>query len=303
MSDTDTTKLPEITIEMPDFIQTERIKIPYAKFVMHPHYAIKELLGQNITIVDYNVNDIITNDDCHIIDVRYKSIKFSPYAIYYIPVDKIKRIIPDSNTYGFALNGCNVMLTSSQLGDYAKTIPLKIYAKSVDNHSVNGQLDVLFPYFATPAKNPLNKFMTPIKYPNYNCLPFEVEPEPKQYPDSYKPILKSIDETLAAYKSDLQRFPLFKHIDNIAKANEFKDCAIYTPTTTAYLIDFNKIPLDKDLNGVIAITDNRHPDFVLYFPTFSFILTTEELRSLKSFMESEKVRYYNYHYIMSMNKK
>ena len=292
--------MTSIDVKTHDYIQSVRVKIPYTSYITDPTLSIKQLLGQNTTIIDYSANDIITNDECYIVDVKYKSIKFSVYDIYYIKTSDVKQLMPDSNVYGFTLDGCNVKLTLPNISEFKQYIPVKIYASVPNNYSSSGQLNQTFPYFALVVRQPLNYLTTPIHYPNYKIMPFHLNCENKIYPDNYKPVLMSIDDTLTEYKNEMNQYPLFQHIDNIVIAKTYEECCIYTPTTTAYLIDFDLIPKTENIHGVIAIQPKRHPNYVLYYPTYNFDISVEELESIKSFIDAERVKLYNYNYVMNV---
>lgn len=282
-----------------DFIQTTRIKIPYELFNNDPHMAIKELLGQNIIILSYVNNDIITDDECSIVDVKYTSIRFNPFDIYYIKSSEVKQLLPNGNTYGFVLNDCNVKLLLPNKSDFKSIIPVKIEASIPNNYSQSGQLNQTFQYFAITVKEPMNSLITPLKYPNTFFTPFKLQLPKKLYPEEYKFKYISEDETLAAYKLELINFSLFQQVDNIVLVHSFKECKSEQATSTAFVIDFNEIPRNEFIYGLIAIQPNRIPNYVLYYPTHNYYLSIETLESINNFIKFDEIQYKNYNYVMN----
>lgn len=284
-----------------NIIQNARLRIPISLFAIDPKFSIKQLLGQNIKLISYTQNDIITNDETYIIDVKYKSINISKYDIYYINVDEMKQIIPDSKEYAFKLNDCNVILNLPNPKEYKKLVPIRITPIVSNNYSSAGPTQTVFHYFATVVKQPLSCLMTPIHYPGNAFTPFVLIEEKKLYPDSFKPSSDiTIESMTKSYKDSIQLFPLFQHIDKIVQAKKFKDCNIDSSSNIAYIIDFNEIPLDEAIPGIIAINDNRIPNYVLYYPTHNFEISIEELESISNFIKAEVVRYNNFKYVMSV---
>lgn len=277
-------------------IQTTRLRIPVSSFSVDPKYAIKQLLGQNIKLISFTQNDIITNDETYIVDVRYKSINISKYDIYYIDVNNMKQIIPDSKEYAFKLNGCNVILNLTNPSDFKKFVPVRITPIVSNNFTTSGPTQSVFNYFATVIRQPLSSLMTPIHYPGSIFTPFDIIEESKLYPESFKPKNIEFNDMVKAYNDNLQLFPLFQHIDKIIPAKTFKDCDINS--NIAYVIDFNVIPLTESIPGIIAINDNRIPNYVLYYPTHNFEISAEELEAISSFIKAEEVRYNNFRYVM-----
>jgi hypothetical protein len=284
-------------------IQTERLEIPYFLYSLNPSRSIKQLLGQNITIVSYEVNDIITNDDQVIVDVKYTSIPFSLLKIYYINVSELKRLIPNSEKYVITINGCNVKISSPRLKEYNKVLPIRIKATLSNNYSSAGQLDSQFLYYGTTVTTPMNYLCTPLKYINHKFEPFETEViEPihtKEFKDTFDKKINEkfnelLEETIKYYKQSLSAFNILSPIDHVLNAKTFTECKF---GTTGYVIPFDIIPINKDLNGIILIQPKRIPNYVLYYPTRNFTICEEELVSIKGFLEQDAVNYYNFQYV------
>lgn len=279
------------------YIRTERRKIPYNVFAMNPTRAIKELLGQDVLIKSYTVNDIITDDECYVVDIEYYSIQFSPFKIFFINASDIKQLIPGSTVYMTQVNGCNIKITSPIIGDYKKIVPLKINVSLPNNYSTHGQLDQQFSYFGIIVRRPMNSLCTPLRYPGHALTPFKMETVKAIYPNDYKYTPISEEETKNAYKSEVQQSTVLRTVDNIVFAKSFEECKM---GTTAYIIDIDKIPTNTSVNGVILIQPRRIPNLVLFFPTPAFTLCEEELDSIREFIKMDEINAKNYDYCMNV---
>ena len=76
-----------------------RLNLPYSSFVAHPINTIKQLLSPNATVISYAVNSVVSSDETVPVDVEYTSIPTTTLAIYYVPISKLKKLIPDSAKY------------------------------------------------------------------------------------------------------------------------------------------------------------------------------------------------------------
>lgn len=283
-------------IDESSVVRTERLKIPYAIYSTNPHNSIRELLGQDIQIKSMNVNSIITDDECYIVDVEYVNVKFNPHEVIFVDVKDIKPMSPNSSTYATNINGCNVKITINRIADYKSKIPLHVKPKCNDNVGADGQLNEIFSYYATPVRRPMHDLCTPLKYPGHQVTPFKVPVIQKLYPDGY--VLKrsyTMDETKDAYKAEASQKSQLKAVDNFVVAKSFDECKF---GTTGYIIEFDKLPLDRYLNGIILVQSRRIPNVVLFYPTNAYMLYIEELESIKSFLEMDEVNALNYDYVM-----
>lgn len=279
-----------------DFVSSTRIKIPYNYTTQNITKTIKHFLGQDIKIKDVHINDIITNDECYIVDVKYLSIQFSPYNIYFINVNDLKQLIPSSNIYVTQINNCNIKITSSIISEYKKIIPIRINNCITNNYSTEGQLENEFSYFGIIVKKPMNYLYTPLKYPGHKFTPFELNDVKPIYPESFKCSFISNDDTLSAYKSEILHISILKIVDNVILAKSFDECE---QGTNAYVIDVNLLP-STSINGIIVVQPKRHPNLILYYPTMNFIISEEEIQSIKDFIRIETINYMNFEYCMNV---
>ena len=84
-------------------VQHIRLKINYIMYVHNRVDAIKKLLGNDTVVVLITESDIITNDDCIVVDVDY--IKVSDVlvgengCIRYVHKNELKKLVPNKNRY------------------------------------------------------------------------------------------------------------------------------------------------------------------------------------------------------------
>ena len=278
-------------------VRTERLKVPYTKYAYNPKSTIRELLGQDVIIRNMVVNNIITDDECYIVDVEYVNIKFNPFEIIFIDIKDLKLTIPNSTVYATKINGCNVCIKIPNIQLFKTKIPVTINSKLNNNNTADGQLADHFAYFGKIVRKPMNSLCTPLKYPNHQATPFKIAPIKKLYNDGYK--LKqtySIDQIKDAYRAELSQFQQFNAVDNIVVAKSFSECKY---GTTAYLIDFKLLPADRYINGIILIQPKRNPYTILYYPTNTYTLYIEELESIASFLEMDEINALNYDCVMN----
>ena len=281
------------------FLKTERRKIPYNLFLANPKKVIKQLLGQGVVIKSCVANDIITDDECFIVDIEYYAIAFSPFKFYFVNTSDLKQLIPGSAIYATQINGCNIKIVISSMDKYKKLVPITINVNMPNNVSSNGPLDQSFSYFGKVQKQPMNFLCTPLKYPNHQFTPFKMEPIKPIFPADYKYTSITEEETKEAYKSEISatKFALLSSIDNIVIAKSFDECKM---GTTGYVIDIKAFPKDVNVNGVILIQPKRIPTMVLFFPTSAFTICAEEMDSIREFIAMDEINAKNFDYCMNV---
>ena len=285
-------------------IQKCRLEIPYFMYSLNPTQSIKQLLGQNVRVISHSSNDVITENDSLIVDVEYTSIPFSLLKIYYVKVSDLKRLMPNCEKYVAVINGCNVKISSPKLKEFSKVLPIKIKATLSNNYSSSGQLDSQFAYYGTTVSWPMNSLCSPLKYINHSFEPFDTEEIKPIYTPEFKSEFekkvkdnhqKLLDETMKYYKQALSTFNILSAVDHVT--SEVKNISECKMGTTGYVIPFDLIPLDKNINGIILIQPKRIPNYVLFYPTKNFTICSEELVSIKKFIEQDKENFYNFNYV------
>ena len=201
-------------------VNNERIQLPYSLFMLNPTRTIKQLLGQNITIISFTYSDVITNDENIIVDVKYTSIPISILKIYYIETSSLKHIMPNNEKYVATINGCNVKISLPNLDKDMKILPIRIKPTLSNNYSSSGQLNAQFAYYGIPVSinNCMNYLCTPLKYINHKYEPFQSEPVKPIYNESFKSeMLKhmQLDETIKELDEFSSLKPLISQVDTI----------------------------------------------------------------------------------------
>ena len=252
---------------------TRRLKVNYNSFARSPVGTIKQILGQNTTLVSYKVNSIINWSGEVYVDVEYKSIPIDPFAIYFIPIDSIKHLIPNSEKYVCTVNGCNVKLNNPKLKDFKQYLPIKIKKSIIndtdhfdnyfsiidesiekDNTAASttfaAKTNISTPvamYFGTTVVNPMNALITPLSLLQQNVgdqltqspigsFGFSITIPKKLYPDNYKPKnVYTIEETLKQYKQTISNSSVLSIVDNIEiYDNSNKSHDIFNSSSTQY---------------------------------------------------------------------
>ena len=298
-----------------------RLSINYHYFNSHPVRAIKQLIGQNATLVSYKVNSVVSWDGNVIVDIVYKSIPIDQFSIYYIKQSDIKHLIPNSEKYITVVNGCNVKLNNPKLSQFKDYLPVRIkntiinstddyenyYTQSIDDDSsveLKSNSSNLANYFGTTVTNPMNSLITPL-----NCLidnnsstnsgfGFNISMPDKLYPDNFKPKDSySLDETIKYYRQVAQSIPATSIIQDIEVIDNNKLPDNQSMETTGYLINSSLLNGIDSLKGIILIQPKRICELILYYPTNAYTISNQEIESIIKFIEMDRINYNNFMYI------
>ena len=304
-------------------LKTLRLSINYHYFNAHPVRAIKQLIGQNATLVSYKVNSVVTWDGSVIVDIVYRSIPIDQFSIYYIKQSDIRHLIPNSEKYVTVVNGCNVKLNNPKLSQFRDWLPIRIknsminstddyenyYTQSVSDSSLNelkSNSEGLANYFGTTVTNPMNSLITPLNSINSNesdessSWGFSVNIPDKLYPDSFKPKDSyTLDETIKYYRQVAQAIPATSIIQDIQVVDNNKLPDSKSMETIGYIINIKLLDQCKDgeLNGIILIQPKRICELLLYYPTNAYTISSQEIESIKKFIEMDRINYNNFMYI------
>lgn len=283
-------------------VNSIRLLIPYFTYIQNPKRAILQLIGNNVNLISFSSNDIITDDDRIIVDVKYTSIQLSTLRIYYIKYEDLKRLLPNSDIYITEIEGCGVKIKMSK--EPSKIVPIRVSPRIANNFSSSGQLEKQFLYYGTIVKSPLNSLYTPLKYMEHAYEPFETEEIEKQCPDDFRSkIEKEIEQkdpsaSVSIYQEASEAIVSLCLLDSFTFAKSLSECK---DGTVGYVIDFRTILSEAkhQLNGIILIDSKRiNPYHVLYRPNQSFVISMSEIKSLAKFLDEDAKNYYNFRYIM-----
>ena len=307
-----------------------RLSINYKYFNSHPVRAIKQLIGQNATLISYKQNSIVKWDGNVIVDIVYKSIPIDQFSIYYVPIKDIKHLIPNSEKYVVVVNGCNVKLNNPKVNQFHDYLPIRIkktiindtdkyenyYTETTDgNMELKTDSHELTNYFGTTVSNPMNSLITPLNIltnssnlsinqseedkehekeinDNYG---FNVVIPPSLYPSDFKPKdMYSLDDTIKYYRQIAQTIPALSIIQDIKQVDKLPTSQ--TMSTTGYLIDVDLLP-SNGINGIVLIQPKRICELILYYPTNNYMISSEEIKSIKDFVKMDRINYNNFMFV------
>jgi len=275
-------------------IISKRLLIPFSLFNVNPKRVVLSIIGHDANIKDMIINDIIVGDNV-IVDVKYETIPISQYKLYIIPKSSCKQLSPGDNCLVFNINDCFVKLKSGLVTNFKTNIPVKInpivpksFMTETKIMTKDGAMTT-FNYYGQIPVDPMNYFCS------YTTgTEFLVEEIEKIYPDTFSIADKySVEEMKTNYINKLQPASIFAGVTNIVIANKFSDCV---KNDVCYMIDFNLIPLDNIIHGIILIQPKRNPYFVIYYPTLIVELIPPQLASIKHFIEMDRIQFMNYEY-------
>lgn len=247
-------------------MSVRRLSLNYHIFCQSPVAAIKQILGPNVSLLSYKVNSVISWSGEVFVDVEYTSIPIDQFSIYYIPINNIKHLIPNSEKYIFTLNGCQVKLTNPRLNQFNNYLPVRIkrsiindtdaydnYYSSIDDTSSyslkTGLTNSPAQYFATTVINPMNSLLTPLPLVSTNSinsinstnemdemnslnnfgLGFSINMPDKLYPSTFNPKIDyTMETTIQHYKQLLTNCHLLSLADDIKVFDSSTDGKIFS---------------------------------------------------------------------------
>ena len=325
---------------------TKRLAINASVFGQSPVRAIKQLIGKNATLVSYKVNSIVNWSGDTIVDIVYQTIPIDVFSIYYVPINEIKQLVPNSEKYITVINGCNVKLSNPKLSAFHDYLPIRVSRRSplsvasastvtsssasssvidVDDYeryysialddehtyeqnqaAINRQneSDEIANYYGTTVTNPLNALITPMRLLTENrsklSFGFTLSMPNKLYPANFHaPEVYSADDCIKYYQQQVKRIEALMLIDNIKASNDPNIFKVNEISTTAYVIDVNLLPKGNDarVHGFILIQPRRIVRQILYFPTNAHEIDSDELDSIRQFIEADEINFNNYYFL------
>jgi hypothetical protein len=227
--------------------------------------------------------NIILDSGEVVVDVDYYYIPISPLQIFYLKLRDLKQYSSSSDVYVTRISNCNVKIVLKNT--VASIIPVRIIKTTG-----KGSGSDFFQYFGILVKNPLNSLTTPLRYP------FKIEPITKLYPEDYKITQTSESETLAAYKFAKQNMEILGLVNDVVLATDLDEC---TNACIGYVISWNKLKGEDSLKGVIVIQPKRRCDLVMYIPSETSEISSDDILMISKFMDYEEVSLKNFHFMVS----
>ena len=295
---------------MEDFVHNVRLELNYADFLSKPISTIHHLLSPNAVVLSYVTNSVVSWNDTIPVDVSYTTIPIDPVTIYYVSIDSLKKLIPDSTKYVTRVEGCYVKITNPQLNMFKEYLPIKIipilseneqfdnyYQLESDNenkHVITSSSPAFINYMGKPVTNPLSNYCTALLSQLHE---FNLPKATKLY--TKEPTLKyytfTKEQTIENYKKKLSAFDILNIVDNVVYSDKFP--SLNSPPTTAYVMPFSAFDIKQDINGIIMIQSDRLWNLVLYYPHSSFIITSEHLNSINNLLEYDYTNLLNINHI------
>lgn len=246
-----------------------RIKVPIDLYNKDAHKAIIQRVGSNTTIFSYKKLSMITNDSCYLVDVSH-----SPIIVNQLILIDIKDIKHDekNNRYLFLYNNQLVQITMSKvtLSKFTSKIPVKIFRSfnNIDDIKLGSSI----------YKQPFTSLMTPLKN---DVRDGKVDGVRDGKVDGQR--------QMKIYEQRIKNLPLSVKISKLECVNELPTS---TAPNVAYLLDYHNLP-DKELTGILyTVSDRRYDtDMILYYNDPTEIITRANIRSIKSIMSTDAVRY------------
>lgn len=248
----------------------KRLTLNYTDYILNPIRTIKSLLGHNIKIINHIPQSLILSNDTIPVDVTYSSSNSSSNSIYYINPNDLKPISINSTKYIHVSNP-KFVITLPTLP--TKTFPVRVF------ESLKSSVG----FFGNIIDSPFTSLITPLKYANANVN------EQTQQVDVTSPSFENLQSHVSIYTTGIKLFNSLSMIDNIIPIDSIPLELIDQYTTTAYIVDFNKLfSLNPTHCMIFFYADRQHPDICLFFPTTSYIISPEELQSVKIFCDKER---------------
>ena len=304
-----------------------RLNLPYSSFVAHPISTIKQLLSPNATVISYAVNSVVSSDETVPVDVEYTSIPTTTLAIYFTPISKLKKLIPDSAKYVAEIEQCFVVINNPKLSLYKEFLPIKVIpiliednaANSLENYysTINDEYNMnknaepasaaveeyklqdtpsFINYMGLTVLNPLSSYCSAI----ISGVAFEV-PEPVKLYDKEPKINYynfTPEATVLGYKKKLSAFDILSNVTDVKFITSVKEAK--GDSSTAYVIEFNK--LTPPIEGIIMLQPERQYDLVLYYPHTLLTFNDDLFDSISKLIEYDHINLLNINHIHAATK-
>lgn len=304
-----------------------RLNLPYSSFVAHPISTIKQLLSPNATVISYAVNSVVSSDETVPVDVEYTSIPTTTLAIYFTPISKLKKLIPDSAKYVAEIEQCFVVINNPKLSLYKEFLPIKVIpiliednaANSLENYysTINDEYNMnknaeptsaaveeyklqdtpsFINYMGLTVLNPLSSYCSAI----ISGVAFEV-PEPVKLYDKEPKINYynfTPEATVLGYKKKLSAFDILSNVTDVKFITSVKEAK--GDSSTAYVIEFNK--LTPPIEGIIMLQPERQYNLVLYYPHTLLTVNDDLFDSISKLIEYDRINLLNINHIHAATK-
>lgn len=254
--------------------------MPTRIFEIDEYAAIRSILGNDVYINSYIKNDVITPNDCYIINVEYTMIDLNTFDIF--KVKNPKRINSNSGMYVVEHEGKLIKLLIS---NPKEEFWIKIYSCKQETTEesivinyygevVESELDILHNYLSNFGSKILSYHGTELKT-SLN-LDEKLKSEKKIVPEYETEYLKSLTSFSRDYVSSVYNTKYFKDFD---MNNILPVINLGENVGPHCIVDFNnhsinelRAWMNKLKTGIIMLTNQRNPLSLIYIQNPDYTL-------------------------------
>lgn len=291
-------------------IKSKNIILPSNLYYNNPIKSVRSLLGNDVTIINTTVNDIILHNNNILVNVEYSTLDFNAFELY--EVLDVKALSTQSNKYVATkiknlltskIIETNVILNEpTNVSSYIFIKCFNIVTNSDISYYgiiVKNKVDCLHSYSSIFDTQYLSYHGTSIKHIISNSTNFNsIIKKSNQTGSSTKSSISSEVDAFKELKLSNNNFNLqvydtsYLHInfDTITEVVELKD---YKPNTeTPTLIDVSSSSLSdlietfNNVKGLILVSKFRiNPCVILFVPIDNITITINQLENLSIMLE------------------
>ena len=277
-------------------VYNKQLKIPSSIFYKNEFETIRSILGNDVEIIKYDIQDVITRNDEVVVNVEYSMIDFSLFDVYF--VEKIKKLNLASNVY--VAEEIKRISSDEVENDSIKsivliqmTVPhenfyvmLKNYCQSMENENI------VIKYFAIEIKNPsdlLHSFcnMFSVKLLSYHgtmlkCPTVSFKTNLTVDAQKETDVFNKMSVVSSGYNCSCYDITCFKNFDtsNVLPIVKLKDittvaektCVIIDYTNVDSLDEFKKIK-----HGLFWYSNERNNPYTCIYYNDPLIQVTPEM--------------------------
>lgn len=297
-------------------IKSKNIILPSTLYYNNPIKSVRSILGNDVTIINTTVNDIILHNNNILVNVEYSTLDFNTFELYEVldvkglstqsnkyVATKIKNLLTSkiietnvilnepTNVSSYIFIKCFNIVTNSDISYYGIIVKTKVDCL----HSYSSIFDTQYlSYHGTSIKHIITESV------NFNSIVKETKSNNTK-PNTSKEVSSSISREVDAFKElklsnnnfNLQVYDTsYLHInfDTVSDVVELKD---YKPNTeTPTLIDVSSSSLNdlietfNNVKGLILVSKFRiNPCVILFVPIDNITITINQLENLSIMLE------------------
>lgn len=297
-------------------IKSKNIILPSTLYYNNPIKSVRSILGNDVTIINTTVNDIILHNNNILVNVEYSTLDFNTFELYEVldvkglstqsnkyVATKIKNLLTSkiietnvilnepTNVSSYIFIKCFNIVTNSDISYYGIIVKTKVDCL----HSYSSIFDTQYlSYHGTSIKHIITESV------NFSSIVKETKSNNTK-PNTSKEVSSSISREVDAFKElklsnnnfNLQVYDTsYLHInfDTVSDVVELKD---YKPNTeTPTLIDVSSSSLNdlietfNNVKGLILVSKFRiNPCVILFVPIDNITITINQLENLSIMLE------------------